>query len=337
MRRNKSLILPLLLSAMIFILTACSGSHANSNLSGSNRENNKITVVSTIFPIYDWTENVLGKDNSLEFCNHRLMLDGSTDIHSFEPTVSDVAMISSCDLFIYVGGESEAWVDDVLSQAKNPNMKVIRLMDYLKENMLVEEEIEGAAGNHDHEGNQEQHEEEPEYDEHIWLSLKNAEVCVRTINNALCELLPDRALSFNNNADKYILKIKALDDEYSASVSEAKKDTILVADRFPFRYLVEDYNINYYAAFSGCSTESEADFETIKFLISKIDELELPVIFVLENTDTKLADTISKSSKLKNQQILRLDSLQSVSTKDENADYLELMENNLEVLRIAMN
>nr|MCR5641338.1 metal ABC transporter substrate-binding protein [Lachnospiraceae bacterium] len=181
------------------------------------------------------------------------------------------------------------------------------------------------------------HEEgEVEYDEHVWLSLKSATTLVRAINDAMCQVDADNADTYKANATAYTEKLAALDAEYAACVKDAKYDTVLFGDRFPFRYLIDDYNLNYYAAFVGCSAETEASFETIAFLSEKVDELDLPAILVIETSDQKIAKTIQSNLTSAKADILVMDSIQSTKL-GETSSYLDIMTQNLEVLKKALN
>ena len=288
----------------------------------------KMKIVTTIFPEYDWVMNVLG--DKKDTANITLLLDSGIDLHSYQPTPRDIMTISKCDLFIYVGGESDNWVDDALKQATNKEMKVINMMETLGDAIKEEEVVEGMEG--------EEEEEEAEYDEHVWLSLKNAQTLVNEISKALGEIDQENANYYQNNATGYVNSLKDLDARYAQTVSGGTKDTILFADRFPFRYLVDDYHLKYYAAFVGCSAETEASFKTIVFLANKIDELGLNVIFKIESSDGSIANTVKNNTQNKNQTILTMDSIQSASTKEYIAgrNYLSIMEQNLTVLAEAV-
>ena len=308
-------------------LTACSTANAE--------DDGKLQIVTTIFPEYDWVMNVLGdKASDAEVT---MLLDSGVDLHSYQPTANDILKISTCDLFIYVGGESDAWVDDALAEAVNKDMVVINLLDVLGNSVKEEELVEGMQGEEEEE--EEECEEGPEYDEHVWLSLKNAQVLVGSIEDALETIDPDNSEVYSANADSYISELSSLDEEYQAAVSDAAYDTLLFGDRFPFRYLVDDYGLNYYAAFVGCSAETEASFETITFLSGKMDELGLPVIMTIEGSDKSIAETIVGNTSSKDQDILTLDSMQSVTAEDvqNGTTYLSIMEDNLEVLKDALN
>ena len=243
--------------------------------------------------------------------------------------------VSDCDLFVYVGGESDAWVDDALKQAKNKDMQVVNLLDVLGNNAKEEEVIEGMEPEEEKEGGEE---EEPEYDEHVWLSVKNAEVLSKAIADALEKADPDHKDIYQENASAYSEKLKDLDAKYQEVVDGASQKTLLFGDRFPFRYLVDDYGLNYYAAFVGCSAESEASFDTISFLANKVDELGLKDIMAIENSNQKIAKTIIENTKEKNQKILTLDTMQSTTSDDvkNGTTYLSVMEKNLEVLKEAL-
>lgn len=309
-------------------ITACSAEAATNEVSDE-----KISIVTTIFPEYDWVMNVLG-DNPAG-AEVTMLLDDGVDLHSYQPTVDDIMKIADCDLFIYVGGESDEWVEDALAEATNDDMIVINLLDVLGDSVVVEEVVEGMEG----EEEEEAEEEGPEYDEHVWLSLRNAKVLVESIEEALAAIDPSNESTYRQNADSYEAELTVLDEEYSAVVSQAACDTVLFGDRFPFRYMTDDYGLNYYAAFVGCSAETEASFETITFLANKVDELSLNAVLTIEGADHSIAETIVENTSAQDQQILTLDSMQSVTASDveAGASYISIMESNLEVLREALS
>ncbi|MBR2834858.1 MAG: zinc ABC transporter substrate-binding protein [Coriobacteriales bacterium] len=327
------------------ILTAGCLSACSFESSKNPAQDHKIQIVTTIFPEYDWTMNVLG-DNPAQ-AEVTMLLDKGVDLHSFQPTAEDILKISTCDLFIYVGGESDEWVEDVLQEAVNKDMVVINLLDALGDSLKEEEVVEGMQQEeHDHEAGEDHHEgdshdedeEEIEYDEHVWLSLRNAAVLVESISQAIQTVDPQNAAAYESNADSYKEKLSALDAEYTKAVANASASTLLFGDRFPFRYLVDDYGLSYYAAFVGCSAETEADFETIVFLAKKVDELSLHTVLTIEGSDHRIAETIVQNTRTKDQQILTMDSMQSVMAKDvaNGATYLQIMEKNLTVLKDAL-
>lgn len=308
----------------------------------------RLRFVTTIFPEYDWVREILG--DKADNAEVTMLLDNGVDLHSYQPTADDIVKISECDLFIYVGGESDDWVDDALKNAANKNMKVINLLEALGERVKTEEVVEGMQEekhdhDHDHEDADEHddakehdHEEEAEYDEHVWLSLKNAQTLCSAISGVLQQIDPDNKDTYAANASAYIKKLSALDADYQAAVNAATRKTVLFGDRFPFRYLAEDYGLRYYAAFAGCSTESEASFETISFLAGKVDELNLPCVLTIEGVQHKIAETIVRNTAAKNQKVLMMDSMQSTTSKDaaNGATYLSVMEQNLSVLKEAL-
>lgn len=291
---------------------------------------NKLNIVTTIFPAYDWVREILGAET--DRAEITMLLDSGVDLHSYQPTVDDIVKISDCDLFLYVGGESDGWVDDALKNAPNKERKVIRLLDVLGDSAKAEETVAGMQEEeHDHE-------DEAEYDEHIWLSLKNAQVLVAAISEALQETDPARKDTYAANAAAYVEKLSALDGEYRAAVDSGKYKTLLFGDRFPFRYLADDYGLDYYAAFPGCSAETEASFETVSFLAGKMDALGLPCVLTIEGTQHKIAETIVQNTAQKNQQVLTMDSMQAVTANDaaSGVSYLSIMEKNLSVLKKAL-
>lgn len=293
------------------------------------KKNKKFSVVTTIFPIYDWSREVGAGNSNIEYT---MLLNNGADLHSFQPSVKDIAKVSSADIFIYVGGESDEWVEDVLRTVKNKNLKAINLMDALESRILEEELVEGMQGEEEEE---EGEEEEVEYDEHIWFSLKNASLCVEEISRAFISSDESNSSLYSSNASAYCSKLSDLEKQYSSTCAGAKNKTLVFADRFPFRYLVKDYGLDYYAAFSGCSAETEASFQTVKFLVDKTDELDLDNVFVIESSDKKLAKTIIENSKKHDRNILVLDSMQSISKKDVEGGktYLGIMQSNLDQLK----
>ena len=299
-------------------------------------DNGKKKIVTTIFPEYDWVMNILG-DKADEY-EVTLLLDKGTDLHSYQPSVEDLAKVHSCDMFIYVGGESDVWADDALSQAVNKDMVVIDLLEELGSSVYEEEIVEGMQAEEE-EDEGEAEEEGPEYDEHVWLSLRNASVLCESIEKGIAKLDPENASAYEANLQSYQTKLSELDQQYIDVVEGAAFDTLVFGDRFPFRYLVEDYGLNYYAAFVGCSAESEASFETVIFLSGKIDELGLKHIITIEGNNTGIAESIRDNTAGKDQDILVLDSMQSVTASDiqNGADYISIMSDNLNVLQSALN
>ena len=338
------------ITALLLALFMLVGALAGCGKQNDTNQTDKLSIVTTIFPEYDWVREILGeKADNAEIT---MLLDNGVDLHSYQPTADDIVKISDCDLFIYVGGESDEWVEDALRNAANGNMKVINLLEVLGDSVKTEEIVEGMqeeehehedAEEHEHEDahaheDAEEHEHEEETDEHVWLSLKNAKMLVRVISKALQELDPDSKDIYAANADAYVKKLSALDAEYQTAVDAASNKTILFGDRFPFRYLVDDYGLRYYAAFVGCSTETEAGFETISFLAKRVDEWKLPCVLTIEGAQHKIAETVVRNTTAKNQRVLTMDSMQSTTSKDvkNGTTYLSVMEKNLSVLKEAL-
>jgi ABC-type metal ion transport system, periplasmic component/surface adhesin len=316
--------------------------------------NKKFSVVCTIFPEYDWIRQLVGdKKDNYEIT---YLLDKGVDLHSYQPTAEDIAKIANCDLFVYVGGESDGWVDDALKESKNDKMQVVNLLETLGKNVKPEEVVEGMQEedehdhdhddkdhddkDHDHEDadHDHDHEEETEYDEHVWLSLRNATVLVNTLAEKLQIIDPENKDYYATTAADYTAKLGDLDSRYLATIKKAKVKTVLFGDRFPFRYLVDDYGLKYYAAFVGCSAETEASFETVAFLAKKTDDLKLKSVLVIENSDQKIAKKIVETTKDKSQNIVVLNSMQSITNEDiaNGATYLSIMESNLKALASAL-
>lgn len=497
----------------VFMISTLLFSCGTPNSGGtSDAGDEQLNIVATIFPPYDWVRQIVGDE--AEHANITLLLDNGVDLHSYQPTVEDIATISTCDMFIYVGGESDEWVEDALASATNKDMVVINLLEVLGDAVKEEEIVEGMEHEHEDEhdhssegifedvdvqdrsladwqgdwqsvypylldgtldevmehkaeesetmsaedyheyyeigyatdverividGNiftfyqngeaksaeysydgyeiltyesgkkgvrymfhtddnssgapinlqfsdhgiapqdaehfhlffgdethaqlltemdnwptyysselsadalaaemlNHEHSHEGELDEHVWLSLKHAQTLCGHIAGKLADLDPENAADYEANAAAYVAQLADLDRDYQDAVTAAQGNTLLFADRFPFRYLADDYGLDYYAAFAGCSAETEASFETIVFLAEKLDELGLQNILVIESSDQSMAQTVKQSTQAKNQQILVLDSLQSVTAAHvaEGASYLAMMQTNLETLKVAL-
>lgn len=304
-------------------------------------QGDKLKIVTTIFTEYDWTREILGDQS--ERTEVTMLLDNGVDLHSYQPTADDLIKIAECDLFIYVGGESDGWVESALASTSNPDRAVINLIDTLGDSVKLEEVVEGMQETeHDHEEDEDHahdaDEQETETDEHVWLSLRNAQAVGQKIAEKLGEIDPEHEQAYTQNALAYIDQLAALDAKYQAAVDAASKKTLVFGDRFPFRYLTEDYGLDYYAAFVGCSAETEASFETIRFLAEKTDALGLSHVLTIENPNHKIAETVVANTSSKNQQVLSMDSMQSVTSKDvaAGATYLSIMEHNLDVLTQAL-
>ena len=331
-KKITSVLLALILTAALF----CSCKN-ESNTDG------KLNVVCTVFPQYDWVRNIAGEDADI---NITLLLDSGTDLHSYQPTAADIVKISSADIFIYTGGESDKWVTDVLNTSKNENTLCLDLISVLGEDKLYcvesigEEGHEHSDDEHEHSDDEHGHSDDEHVhtsDEHIWLSLKNAAILCSSICDALSEKDSENAEIYRQNCQSYLQKLDALDKSYETAVRDAKNDTLVFADRFPFIYLVKDYGINYYAAFSGCSAESEASFETVKQLANEVDKNGLSYILITETSDASVANTVKNSTADKDQEILTMNALQSVTKDKLSESYISVMESNLEILKKALS
>ena len=310
----------------------------------------KKSIVCVTYPEYDWVMNILG-DKAANF-NVTLLQNNGTDLHSYQPSIKDIAKISVCDMLVFVGGESDEWVEKAVAEATNKKMVVVNMMEALGDKVKEEEVVEGmqaeeeedeehelehADHDHDYDGHHHHH-DEIEYDEHVWLSLRNAAALVQTLAQKIAALDSGNAAAYKANAASYAKALNELDAQYKSAVAAAAKKTILFGDRFPFRYLADDYNLKYYAAFVGCSAETEASFETVIFLAKKVDELGLNAVLTIEKSDKKIAKTIVSNTKAKNQAVLEMDSLQSITQRDikSGRTYLSAMKKNLEVLKKAL-
>lgn len=290
-----------------------------------------IQVVCATAPLYDWTRQITKGTTSTE---QKLIIGKGTDLHSFQPSAADIIAIKNADVLIYVGGESDGWIRDALKETLNKNQKVVCLMDVLKDSIVEEEVIEGMQDEDEHDHEDHDHEEGPEYDEHVWMSLRLAAKSCKAIEEAIASVAKADASKFKANLDEYLSKLDALDKQYEEMVKGARLDTMVVADRYPFRYLAEDYKLKYSAAFVGCSAETEASFETVKFLADKIKALDSKTILTIENSDGKIAKTIIETSGKTDVKIEALDSMQSCGDE---LDYLSVMTGNLEKLKAALS
>ena len=312
------------LMGLTFIVTSagCAGRTAN--------KYKGVRVVCATAPLYDWARQITKDTVGTE---QKLIINNGTDLHSFQPSTSDIVAIKSADVLIFVGGESEEWIRDAIKDSTNKDQKVVCLMDILKDSIVEEEVVEGMQGEDEHDHDDHDHEEGPEYDEHIWMSLRLASKSCKAIEEALASVSKDNAEKFKANLDAYLAKLESLDKQYEEGVKGARLDTMVVADRFPFRYLAEDYKLKYSAAFVGCSAETEASFETVKFLADKIKELDCKTILTIENSDGKLAKTVLETAGKTDVKTEVLDSMQASGSE---LDYLSVMTSNLAKLKAAL-
>lgn len=296
---------------------------------GTAEKTEGLQIVCTVFPYYDWVRN-LTKD--VEGVNITLLLNSGTDLHSYQPAAKDIVTISSADIFIYTDGTSDKWVNDVLRTSQNEETVLLPMMTNLPEESLFCVE---AIGEEEHHHEDEEHNHAS--DEHIWLSLKNAMKLTEIIKNTLCDLDTENSGKYTANFTAYFSELEKLDKAYKETIDGCTKDTVIFADRFPFIYLVNDYGLSYHAAFSGCSAESEASFETVKRLADEVDSLGLSHILITETSDGSVANTVKDSTRDKNQEILVLNALQSVTKEQLSASYIGVMTENLAILKKALS
>lgn len=299
----------------------------------SSDTDDQFDVLVTTFPIYDWVLEItddIDTNFSLD-----ILIDTGVDLHSYQPTNDDIIQIHNTDVLIYTGGESEEWILEIIESSSKEDIQVINLMDYLDGSLLEEETPEGVEAEEE-----EEHDHEDEaYDEHIWLSLKNAITIVEELTTLLCNLDSSNSDEYSNNSTSYLDELKTLDELYETTITSCNRDTLLFGDRFPFLYLFNDYNINYYAAFSGCSAETEASYETIAFLVEKVNELDIRYVLIIDGTTHEVAQTVIANSDDTTREILVLDSMQSTDATDisNGVNYLDVMTSNLEIIKKALN
>lgn len=294
----------------IFLISGCSTSR-----------DNKTTIIATNFPAYDFAREIT-KDSDIEV---KMLLKPGSESHDYEPTPKDIINISKSSMFIYVGGESDEWVDDLLDTIDTSNIQIVKMIDEV--NAVYEEKVEGMQSDED--------EEEKEYDEHVWTSPKNVIMISRTIKDKISKIDPNNRELYNNNFNEYKSKLDSLDNEFRKIVQNSNRRELIFADRFPFRYFVDEYGLSYYAAFPGCSSETEASAKTISFLINKVKEDNIPVVLTIEFSNKKIAKTISKETGAK---VLEFNSAHNISSEDfkSGRTYLDIMNDNLEVLKEAL-
>lgn len=299
-------------------------------------DDGKITIVTTIFPEYDWMRNLTAGSDTIDL---KLLIDKGVDLHSYQPDVNDIVTISTCDVFIYTGGASDVWVEDIIDTAMNEDMLVIDLMEVLEQHR----ELCTDDHHHDHEHEEEEEHEEEHHDhtadEHIWLSLINADYICRSLTALLQELDSGNSELYAQNLADYGAKLEALDTRYHETIEAADLEDVLFADRFPFTYLMEDYHLHHHAAYEGCSAETEVSFDTFAHLAETLNTLDLPAVIVIDDSDHRIADTVIASGNDPHREILTMQSMQAVGARQIKAGitYLDIMEENLTVLQQALN
>lgn len=307
---KKRIIAALLSVAVLFGIGGCSYNAEN--------DSGKLKIVTTIFPQYDFARQIGGDRAEL-----KMLVTPGGESHAYEPSPQDITAVKNCDIFICAGGESDVWTGKILDAIGTEDISVIRMMDCVE--VVEEEHVEGMV-----EGMFE--DEEEEYDEHVWTSLRNAQLIAQEIGEKMMELDSDNAEFYRDNLEDYIGRLGELDKEYSEAVEGAENKVLVFGDRFPFRYLFNDYELEYYAAFPGCSTSTDVSASNVAFLINKVKELELPVVYYVEFSAGKVADTIGAET---GAETLLFHSCHTVSKDEfeEGVTYEMLMRNNLEVLK----
>lgn len=297
--------------AMLIVLCACSDAETEDRSEG-------LSIVTTLFPAYDFAREIAGENNTVT-----LLVPPGSEAHSFEPTPKDIVTIEKCDLLICNGGESEAWLDEILDGLDN-EIRVISMLDCV--NALTEEIKDGM---------QTKEEGGEEYDEHVWTSPLNAALISEEICKALCEISPENAESFNDNCNAYCAQLYELDEEFRTVAEAARFDTLVFADRFPVRYFVEEYGLDYFAAFPGCADDAEPSAKTVAFLIDRVREYNIPAVLYIEFSNEKMADIICEDTGCRK---LLFHSCHNVSAEDikNGVSYLELMRSNLVSVKEAL-
>lgn len=311
--------------ALLLVLVGCTPAEKKDDVEGD-----RISIVCTTFPTYDWVNNIIGAEND----NFSVILLGDgADLHSYRPTAQDIVDIKLSDLFVYIGGTSDSWTSDAAAGGLGASLC---LFDVLHDDLKAE----GVDCSHETEGHEKHdhvHGGEGVYDEHIWLSLRLAQKAVDAISEEICGLDSENSELYAENARKYIEKLKAIDAEYESTFSGNSEKFVVFADRFPFLYLTEDYDIDCCAAFPGCSTDVDASFETVAHLAEEVVLHKKQCVLVLENSKQNISETVFKSAGI-NGKTSVINSCQSISMSEiENgASYIEIMKSNLEPLKAAL-
>jgi len=284
-----------------------------------------LKIVTTNFPGYDFARAIVGNENQVT-----MLLKPGQDSHTYDPTPQDIIRINEADIFIYTGGESDSWVDEMLKSIDNEDLVAIRMMDYV--DIFKEEIIDGMQDHHHHDGHGHGHAHEHGYDEHIWTSPVNAIRLIEVIENEISELDNDNANTYQDNANAYIKRITEIDIAIREVIANSERTELIFGDRFPFRYFVEEYNLTYYAAFPGCSSETEASAQTIAFLVDKVKENNIPVVYHIELSNTNIVNTIADETGAK---VLQLHSVHNLTDTDfaEGKTYADFMEENIQNLK----
>lgn len=320
MKILKKLLAVFTASALLLSLCACS-----SESGYFESDSTKLKIISTVFPPYDLAKHIAGDNAEM-----KILLPPGSEAHTYEPTAKEIIAIQNCDIFLYIGGENEQWADKLINSNDTSKVKIVKLID------CVPTLSEDDEDEHEYEHNHHEHDHEHETDEHIWTSPENARLMLSAVYDAICAVDPENSQTYTENKDAYDKQLADLDNEYKTAIDNAKNKTIVLADKFPFRYLAHEYGLDCYAAFSSCSDESEPSVSTMIKLTKKIKENNIPVVYYLEFSSTKIADTLCDETGATK---LMLHSCHNVSKQDieNNVSYIDLMKQNLENLKVALN
>ena len=332
------------------VLNGCGMSGQQTEQNGgkeqNTEENKKISVVATIFPQYDFVRQIAGDNVEL-----KMLLKPGEETHSYEPTPQDIIAIQNSDLFIYVGGENDAWVEDILESMPDNGRTTLKLVDCV--DTVEEEHVEGMKEErgHDHDEDDAEHEEDEtdheehgqeeihsvhEIDEHVWTSPLNAIKIVEQIKEELCEIDPENASDYEENAEAYVAQLNELDQEFQDVVDHSKRKLMIFGDRFPFRYFAEAYGLDYYAAFSGCASDTEPSAATMAFLINKVRDENIKTVLKMELSNENIAKAIAEATNADVKEFYSCHNLTAEQFAD-GETYLSLMEKNVETLREVLN
>lgn len=314
---------------MTATLAGCGfGGENESDKTESSDNAEKLSVVTTIFPPYDFTRQLAG-----ELADVEMLIGPGEEAHTFEPTPQDIIKIQNADIFIFTGGESESWVHGILGSFDSSGIEVINMIDLC--DAVEEETVEGMETEENSEVEETGAAQERELDEHVWTSVDNAQIITQAIADALCDADEDNTQTYRENCEKYLSELSSLKKEISQTVSSGVRRTLIFGDRFPVRYFTDEFGLDYYAAFPGCAEQSEPSAGTVAFLIDKTREENIPVVFYIEMSNGKVAKTIAESTGAKT---LCFYSCHNVTMEQFKKDttYIELMKQNCEALKTAL-
>lgn len=310
--KNKCLKILLICLLIVLIATGC----------GREKSKAKYTIIATSFPGYDFARAITKDVKDVEV---KMLLKPGSESHDYEPTPQDIIDIENCDMFIYVGGESDSWIDGILNDIDTSKVKIIKLMDLV--DVIEEEHVEGMEDDED---------EEIEYDEHVWTNPRNAIEIIEKLRDEIIVIDYENAANYIVNSDNYIKAIQDIDIKIREVIKKSKRKELIFGDRFPILYFVKEYELDYYAAFKGCSEQSEASAKTISFLIDKVKKDDIPVVFHIELSNGNIANAIASETGAK---VLEFHTAHNISQKDfdNGLTYVDIMKKNIEMLKEALN